>query len=68
MRFLESLHLNLEIVTETNSFSEFPLNDISKELPSKTSCKYYSVNEYQRLNTKMNLNIFHSNINGLVLR
>ena len=64
MRFLESLP-NLEIATETNSFSEFSLNDISKELPSKTSCKYYSVNEYQRLNTKMNLTIFHSNINGL---
>ena len=64
MRFLESLP-NLEIATETNSFSEFSLNDISKELPSKTSCKYYSVDEYQRLNTKMNLNIFHSNINGL---
>ena len=64
MRFLESLP-NLEIVTETNSFSEFSLNDISKELPNNTSCKYYSVDEYQRLNTKMNLNIFHSNINGL---
>ena len=64
MSFLESLP-NIEIVTETTSFSDFSSNDIGKELPSKTSCKYYSVNEYQRLNKKMNLNIFRSNINGL---
>lgn len=27
--------------------------------------KYYSVNAFQRLNNHKNLNIFHSNINGL---
>ena len=62
MSFLESL---IEIVTETTSFSDFSSNDIGKELPSKTSCKYYSVNEYQHLNKKMNPDIFHININGL---
>ena len=29
------------------------------------NCKYYSVNDYQLLNKKDKLNIFHSNINGL---
>ena len=51
MRFFESLP-NKEIVTETTSFSDFSSNDISNELPSKTSCKYYSVNEYQCLKKK----------------
>ena len=27
-------------------------NDINNELPSKTTCKYYSVNEFQNLNKK----------------
>ena len=34
-------------------------------MPNKTNCKYYSVNDYQLLNKKNKLNIFHSNINGL---
>ena len=61
MRLLESLP-NVAIVNEAISFSECPPNDSSIELPSKMSCKYYSVNEYQLLNKKSNLNIFHSNI------
>ena len=64
MRLLESLPY-VAIVNEAISFSECSSNDSSIELPSKTSCKYYSVNEYQMLNKKSNLNIFHSNINGL---
>ena len=45
--------------------SDFPSNDINNQLPSKTSCKYYSVSEYELLDKKQNLNMFHSNINGL---
>ena len=62
MRFLESLP-NLDIVDE--SLSDDSSNDCGIELPNKTSCKYYSVNDYQLLNKKNKLNIFHSNINGL---
>ena len=64
MRFLDSLP-NLDIVTESLSFTDSSSNDSSVELPNKTSCKYYSVNDYQLLNKKYKLDIFHSNINGL---
>ena len=64
MRLLESLP-NRDIVNEAISFSECFSNDSSVEVPSRTTCKYYSVNEYHILNKKRNLNIFHSNINGL---
>ena len=63
MRLLKSLS-NVAIINEAISFSECSSNDSSIELPSKTS-KYYSVNEYQLLNKKSNLDIFHCNINGL---
>ena len=61
---LESLP-NAEIVIESTKFSNSASNEISFELPSKTSCKYYSVNEYQQLNNLGNLNIFHTNINEI---
>ena len=64
MRFLESLP-NLDIVNESLSFTDDSSNDCGIELPNKTNCKYYSVNDYQLLNKKNKLNIFHSNINGL---
>ena len=64
MRFLESLP-SAKIVTASSKCSCSSSNDISIELPSKTSCKYYSVDEYQHHNKLGNLNIFHTNINGL---
>ena len=64
MRFLESPP-NLDIVNESLSFTDDSSNDCSIELPNKTNCNYYSVNDYQLLNKKNKLNIFHSNINGL---
>ena len=64
MTFLESLP-NVEIISETSKFSDLSSNEINIELPSKTTSKYYSVNEYQLLNKSKKLNIFHTNINGL---
>ena len=40
-------------------------NAAMEELSSKTCCRYYSVEEYQKLPKINNLNIFHTNINGL---
>ena len=41
-------------------------NDIDTNLPSKTWCKNYSIEEFQTLKTnKTDLKIFHNNINGL---
>ena len=48
MGFLESLP-NVEIINETKSFSDFSSNDVNNELPSKTSCKYYSVKDFHIL-------------------
>ena len=64
MGFLESLP-NVEIINETKSFSDFSSNDVNNELPSKTSCKYYSVKDFHILKIQKNLNIFHANVNGL---
>ena len=64
MGFLESLP-NVEIINETKSFSDFSSNDVNNELPSKTSCKYYSVKDFHILKKQKSLNIFHANVNGL---
>ena len=40
-------------------------NDFDQNIPSLLNSKYYSVNAIQNLNIDNNLNIFHSNINGL---
>ena len=64
IRFLESLP-SVEIVNETSNFMNASLSDASFELPFKSSCKYYSVNDFQLLKKSKKFNIFHSNINGL---
>ena len=64
MRFLESLP-TVEIANEATKFSFISSNDANIELPSKPCSKYYSVNDFQLLNISNNLNIFHTNINGL---
>ena len=64
MRFLDSLP-TVELINETITYSDFPPFDVNNELPTKTSCKYYSVNDYKSLNKQKNLNIFHANVNGL---
>ena len=61
MHFLESLP-DINIVNETVKFSNLASNEINNELPCNSSCKYYSINEYQKLNCSNNLNILHSNI------
>ena len=41
-------------------------NEANIELPIKSTCKYYSVKDFQHLNkSRNNLNILHSNINGI---
>ena len=64
MGFLASLP-NVENISETKSFSDFSSNDVNNELPSKTSCRHYSVKDFHILKKQENLNIFHANVNGL---
>ena len=63
MSFLESLP-SANIVNETIQFAT-SINEINNELPTSTSCKYYSVKDFQDEIYSKNLNIFHTNINGL---
>ena len=64
MSFLDSLP-NLEIITEVSKFSNLQSADIDINMAFQTDCKYYSVNDTQKLNNNKSLNIFHTNINSL---
>ena len=64
MRFCEFLP-SFEIISETSKFSNFSQNEIDYNLPSNLNTKYYSVYDFQKLKIQKNLNIFHSNVNGL---
>ena len=59
---------SFENIAETDKFMNFQPqneNDFDQNIPSLLNSKYYSVNAIQNLNIDNNLNIFHSNINGL---
>ena len=56
---------SLETVFETSQFTKFSVSDIDIDLPTLLNSKYYDINEFQRLKIQKNLNIFHSNANGL---
>ena len=62
MKFCEFLP-NFETILETNKF----LSDVDfdQNVPSLLNIKYYSVDAFQKLKNHKNLNIFHSNVNGL---
>ena len=55
----------LEIIQETSSYEKYSLPDIDSTFPNLLTSKYHSVHEVQNLKIEKNLNIFHSNINGL---
>ena len=70
MKFCEFIP-SFECIAETDKFTKFQLNvnenedDFEENIPSLLDSKYYSVNSFQKLNNNNNLNIFHSNVNGL---
>ena len=64
MKFCDSLS-KFEVVAEASKFSNYTDNDPDYNLPISSSCRYYTINEIQNLKTSSNLNIFHTNINGL---
>ena len=63
-KFLNSLP-SFEIISEASKFSQPQSNDVDLNLAFQNDCSYYSVNEISKLNLNNNLNIFHTNINGL---
>ena len=64
MRFCELLP-SFETISETSKFTNFSPNDVDLNLPFLSNSKYYSVYDFQKLKIQKNLNIFHSNVNGL---
>ena len=64
MRFCDFLP-SLETISLSNEFLNISLNDVDHNLPILTNCKYYNVNAFQSLQIQKNLNVFHSNVNGL---
>ena len=50
---------------ELSKFSNQSNNEIDFNLPVRSTCKYYTVNEFQKLNKTNNLYNFHTNINEL---
>ena len=64
IRYCESLPA-FEVVNGVSKFSNQSNNEVDFNLPVRSTCKYYTVNEFQKLNKTNNLNIFHTNINGL---
>ena len=66
MRIFDHLP-SLETVFETSQFTKFTAIDADENtsLPTLLNSKYYDINEFQRLKIQKNLNIFHSNANGL---
>ena len=64
MEFCQSIP-SLEIIQETSSYSKYSLPDIDSTFPNLLTSKYHSVHEVQELKIEKNLNIFHSNVDGL---
>ena len=64
MKFCDFLP-SLETISLSNEFLNISLNDVDHNLPILTNCKYYNVNAFQSLQIQKNLNVFHSNVNGL---
>ena len=58
---------SLETIYETKKLATFKVTNSDEEgtLPTLVNSKYYDINEFQKLKIQKNLNIFHSNANGL---
>ena len=63
MKFLETLPPP-NIIQETTKFSTVKLTDIMEELPSKSSSKYYPLEQFKKIKGGK-FSMFHSNVNGL---
>ena len=67
MRMLESLPTF--DISEVSKFANLSSNDIDLNISNSVNCKYYSVENFYKLQVKEsksdNFNIFHSNVNGL---
>ena len=66
MKMFEALP-SFEAVSKVSKFSNLRNNDVDENLPINIDCKYYQVDNFQKLQTKnkKNFNIFHSNVYGI---
>ena len=56
---------SFEIVAEVSAISEMQANEVDLNMVFQADCSYYKVQGIQKLKIDRNLNIFHTNINGL---
>ena len=56
---------SFEIVAEVSAISEMQANEVNLNMAFQADCSYYNVQGIQKLKIDRNLNIFHTNINGL---
>ena len=64
LKFLNAL-TSFEIVAEVSKFSDMQSNEVDLNMAYQADRSYYKVKDIQKLNLDRNLNIFHTNINGL---
>ena len=69
MRMLNSLP-TFEIVTEVSKFANLDCNDVDINITNNINCRYYSVDDFYKLQSEtgkgINFNIFHSNVMDLM--
>ena len=64
MKLLDNLP-NFDIMSKAASFDPLKGNDLNENMVYNIKSLYYSAHEFQSLEFKDSLNIFHSNFNGL---
>ena len=64
LKFLNVLP-SFEKVAEVSKFSDMQSNEVDLNMAYQADRSYYKVKDIQKQNLDRNLNIFHTNINGL---
>ena len=55
---------SFEIQSEVSKIPNHSTFDIDENIEQSINCKYYSVDQFQKMNDRDSFNIFHSNVNG----
>ena len=56
---------NFDIVTDVSEHSYLQSAEIDINMAFQSDCKYYSVDDFQKLKNYKSFNLFHSNVNSL---
>ena len=64
LKFLNALP-SFEVLSEVSKFSDMSSNEVDLNMAYQADCSYHTVEDIKKLKVERNLNIFHTNINGL---